>query len=66
MSREVIRKYIELNQDDVDWFEQQYPKGSLSAVVQMMLTKFREANTLTPADYAKIAADALTEELKSK
>lgn len=66
MSRDVTQKRIEFNQEDLDWFEVQYPKGSLSAVVSMLFTKFREANTFTPADYAKIAAEALSEELKSK
>jgi hypothetical protein len=66
MSRDVERKRIELNQDDIDWFETQYPKGSLSATLSMLFTKFREANTMTPADYAKIAAEALTEDLKSR
>lgn len=66
MSREVVRRGIELNVDDVAWFHEQYPKGSLSATLSMLLSKFREINTLTPNDYAKIAAEALTEELKAK
>jgi hypothetical protein len=66
MSLEVIRKGIELNKDDVDLFNEQYPKGSLSAVISMLFTKFREVNTYTPDDYAKIAAKALSEELHSK
>jgi hypothetical protein len=66
MALEVIRKGIELNKDDVDWFNEQYPKGSLSAVLSMLLTKFREVNTHTPSDYARIAAEALTEDLNSK
>jgi hypothetical protein len=64
--RNVIKKGIELNQDDVDWFNSQYPKGSLSAVLSMLLSKFRESNTLTPSDYVKIAVDALNEDMKSK
>jgi hypothetical protein len=66
MSLEVVRKGIELNKDDVEWFNEQYPKGSLSAVLSMLFSKFRDANTHTPSDYAKIAATALTEELNSR
>lgn len=65
MAREVVRKHIELNGDDVAWFEQQYPKGSLSATLGMLFTKFREVNEHTPAEYAEIAARALSEELGS-
>lgn len=66
MPRDVVRSRVELNADDVMWFGEHYPKGSLSATLSMLLSKFREANTFTPADYASMAADALNEELKSK
>jgi hypothetical protein len=66
MPREVVRSRIELNSEDVEWFSEHYPKGSLSATLSMLLSKFREANTFTPADYAQMAASALNEELKSK
>lgn len=65
MSRNVIRKRVELNQDDVEWFETQYPEGSLGGIITMLFSKFREVNTLSPQDYAKIAAEALTEQMKS-
>jgi len=60
---DVIRKKIELNKDDVDWFEEQYPKASLGGILSMLLTKFREHNTHTPNDYAAMAAQALSEEV---
>lgn len=66
MARDVIRKGIELNKDDVDWFEEQYPKGSLSATISMLFEKFRQSNTHTPSDYADMAVRALNEELQSK
>lgn len=59
-----MRKGIELNQDDVTWFEEQYPNGSLSGVIQMLFSRFREANEKTPHEYAEIAAKQLTEELR--
>lgn len=64
VERNVVRKKIELNQDDVDWFYSQYPDGSLSAIISMLLSKFRESNTATPADYVKLAVDAFNEETK--
>ena len=62
MSRNVVRKRIELNEDTVDWFESQYPKGSLSATLSMLFDKFKEVNKATPAEYASLAAEAFNEE----
>lgn len=62
MARNIARKRVELNQDTVDWFESTYPKGSLSATLSMLFDKFREVNTTTPAEYAKLAAAAFSEE----
>jgi|GraSoiStandDraft_4_1057263.scaffolds.fasta_scaffold120446_3 hypothetical protein len=66
MARNVVRKGIELDKDDVRWFNEQYPEGSLSGIISMLFSKFREANTHTPSDYAEIAARTLSEELNSK
>lgn len=61
MAKNVVRKRVEFNEDTVTWFTAHYPEGSLSATVSMLLDKFKEVNTLTPADYAKLAAEAFTE-----
>jgi len=66
VARNVVRRRIEFNQTDVEWFERTYPDGSLSAVVSMLLEKFREVNEFTPVHYANMAAKALTEELSAK
>jgi len=63
MARNVVRKRIELNEDTVNWFNTHYPEGSLSATVSMLFDKFMEVNTTTPAEYAKLAAAALNEEI---
>lgn len=60
--RDTSRKNIELNSDDVRWFEAHYPTSSLNGVLSMLFTKFREANTLSPKDYAELAVKALMEE----
>jgi hypothetical protein len=66
MARNVIRKGIELDKDDVRWFNEQYPEGSLSGILSMLFSKFREVNTHTPSDYAQLAAKALSEELEKR
>lgn len=66
MARNVINKRIELNSEDVDWFESHYPNGSLTGVISMLFTKFREANTMTPAEYADLAAKELSNEIYEK
>jgi hypothetical protein len=60
--RAEVRRGIVLNKDDVEWFESTFPHGSLSALLQRFLTKYREATTLTPDDYISIAIKALEEE----
>lgn len=57
---------VELDSDDVEWFRQQYPNGSLSGTLSMLLHSFREVNTFTPKDYAMKAAELLTERLKER
>lgn len=61
-----IPKKVLLNEDDVEWFEKQYPKASLSWCLSMLLEKFRQQNTMTPADYAAMAAKELAEELAER
>lgn len=62
--RNVIRKNVELNADNVEWFQRHYPQGSLAAMISMLFDKFVEANEKTPQEYAQIAAQELSEDLK--
>lgn len=55
---------VDLDPDDVAWFKQQYPNGSLSGTLSMLLSAFREVNQFTPKDYALKAAELLTERVK--
>lgn len=66
MARDVIRKGIELDKDDLEWFYSQYPEGSLTGIISMLFSKFREANTYTPSDYADMAVETLNEQLRKK
>lgn len=48
---------IIVNKDDVEWFRDHYPNNSFSWLFTLLLEKFREVSTLTPADYAKLGAE---------
>ena len=61
MSRRV--NIIFSNEEDVQWFEEHYPKASLSWLCSVLLEKFRLVHTMTPSDYAEIAARELKDEL---
>ena len=62
MPREIVRRYVELDKEDVRWFEEHYPRGAITGILQILLSKFREVSAHTPAYYAEIAAKALAEE----
>lgn len=64
MARETIRRYIDIDKEDAEWFDSQYPRGSMVGIVTLLLRKFREAHDRTPQDYARIAAEALAEDMK--
>ena len=53
------QKWVDLDRDDVQWLDSTYPGVSYSALLTMLLKKFREAHTATPSDYAKLGAEEL-------
>lgn len=55
---------VELNDEDLKWFRQTYPKGSLAGVMSMLFEKFRLAHITTPDDAARTAADEFFEETR--
>jgi hypothetical protein len=57
---------VELSSENTEWFETNYPKASYSWVLDMLMTKFRENQTLTPDMYAEIAAKHLARELREE
>jgi hypothetical protein len=59
-------KKVELSKDNVEWFETHYPKASFSWVLDLLMTAFREAQTLTPTDYAAIAAAQINRDIKEE
>lgn len=60
----MVQRNIQINEDDVRWFEQTYPRASLSGILGLLLEKYRSVNTYTPEYYAELAAKELKEELE--
>ena len=61
----LIQRNVQLHDDDLRWLEETYPKVSLSAILGLLLSKYREVTVHTPAYYAEIAAKELKEELEA-
>ena len=61
---DTIKRCIDFDRSAVEWFDEQYPRGSLTGIMNLLLVKFREVSTMTAADYAKLAAESLREELR--
>lgn len=59
------RVNISLDSDNVEWFNETYKGASLSWWINLLLQKSKEVMTTTPEDFARIAAEALKEELHS-
>jgi len=59
MPRDTIRKMVELDREDVAWFDSTYPRGNYSWVLTVLLKEFRKAHKHTPADYAALGAAEL-------
>jgi hypothetical protein len=61
-----IRKRVELNEENIKWYEETYPKGSLSWLCDLALQKFREAHTISPSDYMEIGIVELMREMEEE
>ena len=59
------KKILLNNEDDVEWFNNNFPNASFSWLFTMLLSKFREAceDGKTPADLALLGAEELRKEL---
>ena len=68
MKPNIIRKTVELRQEDVTWFEDTYAgvtnNASLSWVLYLMLEHFREVHEHSPSDYARMGAEELKRRLE--
>lgn len=59
MRKGSIQKWVDLDKDDARWLESTYPGISYSALLTMLLKKFREVHISTPSDYAEAGAQEL-------
>jgi len=66
MARETLERKVVLDKDNVDWFTEQYPRASLSGILDMLLENFRKVSEFTPAHYADVAAKMLAEKVNGR
>jgi hypothetical protein len=62
MPRNDLKVKLNLNREVVEKFREQYPTGSLTWVLNLLLEKFVSVN-VSPETYAEIAARELREEI---
>lgn len=56
---EFLHTEVKLTEDNVKWYRESFPGMPLSLILDLLLRKYREVTTKTPADYAELAAKAL-------
>lgn len=59
-----IQKNIRLSNANLEKFQQFYPEGSLSWILDILLEEFVNQLVKTPRQYAEIAAKTIKEELE--
>lgn len=59
-----VDRNVSLDEDDVSWFNETYPKGQFGWLFNLLLKEFRRAHTITPQDYAAIGARELQKKLQ--
>jgi len=64
VARDTVRKSLDLNKENVDWYYEMFPGGSLSGILDQLLQSYREVVDVSPKDYAKIAAEQLADQLR--
>lgn len=58
------RIHVTVDEDHVKWFEDKFQGASISWWINLLMEKGREVMTLTPEDYARLAAERLKESMK--
>lgn len=64
MSRRVVKKKIEINEDTYLWLRKGYPDDSLTWIVNKLLDSFKSLHTSSPADLIHEAAINVKEEVE--
>lgn len=60
-----LHRSIEIDSELDKWYKTHYPEHSYSWLVNLLLEKFKDAHVNTPADLARLGAEALRKELES-
>ena len=58
-----IKMHVVLDKNHVEWFNETFKGASLSWWLNLLMEKGKEAMTVTPEEYARIAAERLKEDL---
>lgn len=61
--RRTLIKEVTLDEDDVAWFNEHFPKASVNGICSMLFKKFREVTQHTPQYYADLAAREMNNDL---
>lgn len=64
MSRRVVKRKVEFNQDTYEWFHKTYPDDSLTWIVNRLMDTFKSLHTTTPTDLIHEAAVNVKEEVE--
>lgn len=59
-----LRRYVDLDPDDVRWYNETYPDGSFNWLFGMLMKEFRRVHSTTPQDYALIGAREIKKRLE--
>lgn len=59
-----VRYTVDLDRDDVLWFKEQYPKASMTGILESLFSTFREVNEKTAREYIERAAEIITVEMR--
>lgn len=53
------RRLVEIDANDLEWLDKNYPRGSTSWIVTELIKAFREAHTTDPLSMMKISAEGV-------
>lgn len=59
-----IKKHIDFDKADVDWYYSTFPDGSLSKLMSSLLKAYRKHTETDRVDYAQLAVKSLAASMK--
>lgn len=61
----MVKVHVSLDKNHVEWFYEKFQGASISWWLNMLMEKSHEVMETSPSEYAKLAAEALKEELRT-